>query len=136
MLGVEMGGDQEGAALAAERAGDAGDDAAVARPEPGVDHEDSRLADHEADIGHHRHVAVGEDSYVLGDFLAFSEICRNATRAPVCSLVEHVVATDKRRMCPAVRSFRLVRATARITLANLAYIMLGLVWVEGRGMLA
>lgn len=37
----------------------------------------------------------------------------DATRAPGRSLVEHVFATQKRRI-------GLVRATARITLANLA----------------
>ena len=45
----------------------------------------------------------------------------NATRARVRSLVEHVFATEKRRMGLVVRSIGLVRATARITLANLAY---------------
>ncbi len=57
----------------------------------------------------------------------------NATRARVCSLVEHVFATEKRRMGLVVRSIGLVRATARITLANLAYNMRRLVWIEGRG---
>jgi hypothetical protein len=50
----------------------------------------------------------------------------NATRARVRSLVEHVFATKKRRMS-------LARATARITLANLACTMRRLVWIEGRG---
>jgi IS5 family transposase len=57
----------------------------------------------------------------------------NATRARVRSLVEHVFATEKRRMGLVVRSIGLVRATARITLANLAYNMRRLVWIEGRG---
>lgn len=57
----------------------------------------------------------------------------NATRARVRSLVEHVFATQKRRMGLVVRSIGLVRATARITLANLAYNMRRLVWIEGRG---
>lgn len=56
----------------------------------------------------------------------------NATRARVRSLVEHVFAAQKRRMGLVVRSIGLVRATARITLANLAYNMRRLVWVEGR----
>jgi IS5 family transposase len=56
----------------------------------------------------------------------------NATRARVRSLVEHVFATEKRRMGLVVRSIGLVRATARITLANLAYNMRRLVWIEGR----
>ena len=56
----------------------------------------------------------------------------NATRARVRSLVEHVFATEKRRIGLIVRSIGLVRATARITLANLAYNMRRLVWIEGR----
>jgi IS5 family transposase len=56
----------------------------------------------------------------------------NATRARVRSLVEHVFATEKRRMGLIVRSIGLARATARITLANLAYNMRRLVWIEGR----
>jgi len=56
----------------------------------------------------------------------------NATRARVRSLVEHVFATEKRRMGLVVRSIGLARATARITLANLAYNMRRLVWIEGR----
>ena len=56
----------------------------------------------------------------------------NATRARVRSLVEHLFATEKRRMGLVVRCIGLVRATARITLANLAYNMRRLVWIEGR----
>ena len=56
----------------------------------------------------------------------------NATRARVRSLVEHVFATEKRRMGLVVLCIGLVRATARITLANLAYNMRRLVWIEGR----
>ena len=56
----------------------------------------------------------------------------NATRARVRSLVEHVFATEKRRMGPVIRCIGIVRATARITLANLAYNMRRLVWIEGR----
>lgn len=56
----------------------------------------------------------------------------NATRARVRSLVEHVVATERCRMALFVRCVGLVRATARITLANLAYNMRRLVWTEGR----
>jgi len=55
----------------------------------------------------------------------------NATRARVRSLVEHVFATQKRRMGLVVRCIGLMRATARITLANLVYNMRRLVWVEG-----
>jgi IS5 family transposase len=54
----------------------------------------------------------------------------NATRARVRSLVEHVFGTEKRRMGLVVRGIGLARATARITLANLAYNMRRLVWIE------
>jgi IS5 family transposase len=57
----------------------------------------------------------------------------NATRARVRSRVEHVFAAEKRRMGLVVRCIGLGRATARITLANLAYNMRRLVWIEGRG---
>jgi IS5 family transposase len=57
----------------------------------------------------------------------------NATRARVRSLVEHVFAAEKRRMGLVVRCIGLARATARITLANLAYNMRRLAWIEGRG---
>jgi len=60
----------------------------------------------------------------------------NATRARVRSLVKHVFAAEKRRMGLVVRSIGPVRATARITLANLAYNMRRPVWIEGRGALA
>lgn len=56
----------------------------------------------------------------------------NATRAPVRGLVEHVFAAQKRRMGLVVRCIGLARATARITLANLAYTMRRLAWIEGR----
>jgi transposase, IS5 family len=56
----------------------------------------------------------------------------NATRARVRGLVERVFATEKRRMGLVVRCVGLVRATARITLAKLAYAMRRLVWIEGR----
>ncbi|GGJ41946.1 hypothetical protein GCM10011320_56900 [Neoroseomonas lacus] len=51
----------------------------------------------------------------------------------VRGLVERVFATEKRRMNLVVRDIGLVRATARITLANLAYNLRRLVWIEGRG---
>lgn len=44
----------------------------------------------------------------------------NPTRARVRGLVEHVFATEKRRVGLIGRCVGLVRATARITLANLA----------------
>jgi len=56
----------------------------------------------------------------------------NATRARVRSVTEHVFATEKRRMGLIVRSIGLVRATTRITLANLPHNMHRLVWIEGR----
>jgi IS5 family transposase len=56
----------------------------------------------------------------------------NATRARVRGLVEHVFATEKRRMGLVVRCVGLARAAARITLANLAYNMRRLAWIEGR----
>lgn len=57
----------------------------------------------------------------------------NATRARVRSPVEHVFAAEKRGMRLVVRCIGLARATARITLANLAYNMRRLAWIKGRG---
>jgi hypothetical protein len=54
----------------------------------------------------------------------------NATRARVRSLVEHVFATEKRRMGLLLQTIGLTRATAKITLANLAYNMRRLVWMD------
>lgn len=56
----------------------------------------------------------------------------NATRARVRSRVEHVFAAQKRRMGLIVRSIGLARATAKITLANLAYNLRRLVWISGQ----
>ena len=56
----------------------------------------------------------------------------NATRARVRSRVEHVFAAQKRRMRLVVRTIGLARATAKITLANLAYNLSRLAWIEGR----
>ena len=56
----------------------------------------------------------------------------DATRARLRSLVEHVFATEQRRMGLVVRSIGLVRATARVTPAHLACNMRRLVWVEGK----
>jgi IS5 family transposase len=56
----------------------------------------------------------------------------NATRARVRSRVEHVFATEKRGMRLVIRCVGLLRATARITLANIAYNMRRLAWIEGR----
>ena len=56
----------------------------------------------------------------------------NTTRARVRSRVEHVFAAEKRRMGLVVRTIGLARATAKITLANFAYNLSRLVWIEGR----
>jgi len=56
----------------------------------------------------------------------------NATRARVRSRVEHVFAAEKGCMGLVVRTIGLVRATAKITLANLAYNMRRLAWVQRR----
>ena len=56
----------------------------------------------------------------------------NATRARVRSRVEHVFAAEKHGMGLVVRTIGLVRATAKITLANLVYNMRRLVWIQGR----
>ena len=55
----------------------------------------------------------------------------NATRARVRSRVEHVFAAEKRRMGLVIRTIGLIRASAKITLANLAYNMRRLVWMDG-----
>ena len=61
----------------------------------------------------------------------------NATRARVRSrFVEHAFATEKFLVGLVVHSVGLVRATARITLANLAYTLRRLVWIEVRGVRA
>jgi IS5 family transposase len=56
----------------------------------------------------------------------------NATRARVRSRVEHVFAAEKHRMGLVVRTIGLLRATAKITLANLAYNLSRMAWIEGR----
>ena len=56
----------------------------------------------------------------------------NATRARVHSRVEHVFAAEKRRMGMLLRSIGIVRAIAKITLANLAYNLSRLAWFEGK----
>jgi transposase, IS5 family len=53
----------------------------------------------------------------------------NATRARVRVHVEHVFAAEKRRMRLVIRTVGLVRARAKITLANLAYNMTRLLWL-------
>jgi IS5 family transposase len=56
----------------------------------------------------------------------------NATRAKIRAKVEHVFAAEKCCFDLVVRSIGIARATARITLANLAYNMRRLAWFEGR----
>ena len=56
----------------------------------------------------------------------------NATRGRVRARVEHVFAEQKRRFHLVVRTVGRDRATARLTLANLAYNMRRLAWLEGR----
>jgi IS5 family transposase len=56
----------------------------------------------------------------------------NATRGRIRALVEHVFAEQKRRLHLTVRTIGLARARAKITLANLAYNMRRLTWLEGR----
>ena len=56
----------------------------------------------------------------------------NATRARVGSRIEHVFAAEKRRMGLVVRTIGLLRAKAKITLANLAYNMRRLAWIQAR----
>lgn len=58
----------------------------------------------------------------------------NTTRARVHSQVEHVFGAEKRGMRLVIRCVGLARANVRITVANLAYNMRRLVWIEGRGM--
>jgi IS5 family transposase len=56
----------------------------------------------------------------------------NATRARVRSRVENVFAAEKRCMGLRVRTIGLARATAKITLANLADNMRRLIWIDAR----
>jgi hypothetical protein len=58
--------------------------------------------------------------------------CGNAARGKVRG--EHVFATQKRRLNLVIRTIGLVRATTKIMLANLAYNMRRLVWIDGQGM--
>jgi IS5 family transposase len=56
----------------------------------------------------------------------------NATRARVRSRVEHVFAAQKCRLGLIVRTIGLVRARAKIGLANLAYNFTRLAWLQRR----
>jgi len=53
----------------------------------------------------------------------------NATRSRVRSRVEHVFAAEKRRLHLVIRTIGLARATAKLTLANLAYNFTRLAWL-------
>ena len=53
----------------------------------------------------------------------------NATRARVRAKVEHVFAAEKRRLHLVIRTIGQTRATAKITLANLAYNFTRLAWL-------
>ena len=57
----------------------------------------------------------------------------NRARAKVRARVEHVFAAQKRRLHLVIRAIGLARAKTKITLANLAYNMRRLVWMEGQG---
>lgn len=54
----------------------------------------------------------------------------NATRAQVRARIEHVFAAEKRGMRLVIRTIGQIRAAAKITLANLAYNMRRLVWMQ------
>jgi len=56
----------------------------------------------------------------------------NATRGRIRARVEHVFAQQKRRLGLIIRPVGLARATTAITLANLAYNMRRLAWLDGR----
>ena len=56
----------------------------------------------------------------------------NATRARVRSRVEHVFAAQKCRLALVIRTVGMVRAKAKISLANLTYNFTRLAWLQGR----
>jgi len=55
----------------------------------------------------------------------------NVTRGRVRARVEHIFAEQKRRLGLLIRTVGRVRAETKITLANLAYNMRRLRWLEG-----
>ena len=57
----------------------------------------------------------------------------NATRAQVRARIEHVFAAEKRGRRLVIRTIGQIRAAAKITLANLAYNMRRLVWMQTTG---
>jgi IS5 family transposase len=56
----------------------------------------------------------------------------NAARATVRSAVEHVFATQKSRTKLVIRTVGITRAKAKLALANIAYNMSRLAWLERR----
>ena len=56
----------------------------------------------------------------------------NAKRSAVRSAVEHVFAGQKHRMGLFVRTIGIARARIKIGMANLAYNLQRLAWLEGR----
>jgi transposase, IS5 family len=60
----------------------------------------------------------------------------NATRARVRSRVEHVFAAQKCRLALVIRTVGKVRATAKISLANLAYNFARLAWLRAKAAVA
>jgi transposase, IS5 family len=56
----------------------------------------------------------------------------NATRSKVRAAVEHVFAVQKQRLRLVIRTLGIVRATAKLGLANLAYNLLRFAWLQGR----
>ena len=56
----------------------------------------------------------------------------NATRGKVRAAVEHVFAAQKRRLGLVIRTIGIARAGAKIGLANLAYNLTRLAWLQGR----
>ena len=67
-------------------------------------------------------------SATSGNFPASS----NATRSAVRSAVEHVFAGQKHRMGLFVRTIGIARARIKIGMANLAYNLQRLAWLERR----
>jgi hypothetical protein len=60
----------------------------------------------------------------------------NASKSAIRAHIEHVFAEQKHRMCLFVRTIRLARATIKIGLANLAYNMRRLLWLDRHPTLA
>jgi len=56
----------------------------------------------------------------------------NTRRSKIRAQVEHVFAAQKHRMGLVVRTIGIARATIKIGMANLAYNMKRLIWLEGR----